>query len=314
MLAYITNRALQTVPVLFLASILVFFILRLIPGDPAQVVAGNEATAEQVQQIRVQLGLTDSLPVQYVRWLSNLLHGDLGSSLVTGLSVSRQLGNALPPTLELVLVAYPLAFLVGIPFGVQAGISPRSAMDWLLSGYTMVAVGVPSFLMGVLLLYVFSVWLGWLPSNGRVALLEDPVDSLRHLALPAVTLGLGLAAVLARYTRTAVMSVMGQDFIRTARAKGLSQYEVVYRHALRASLVPVVTISALQVGNILAGAFVVESLFTRPGLGRLMVDAIQNRDYVVVQSTLMVLVLVFATVNLAADIAYGFLDPRIRRR
>jgi peptide/nickel transport system permease protein len=312
LLTYVTSRVLQTVPVLFLASVLVFLVLRLIPGDPAAVMAGENATAEQIEAIRRQIGLTEPLPQQYLHWLSDLLHGDLGMSFVTHQSVSHLLAIDLPPTLELVAVAYPLALLIGVPFGVQAGVSPRSRSDWLLSVYTMFTLGIPSFLMGILLLYVFSVQLGWFPSNGRVAFLDDPLNSLRHVALPAVALGSVLGAVLARYTRTAVMSIMGQDFIRTAHAKGLSKNEVVYVHALRAALIPVVTIIALQLGNILAGAFVVEQLFTRPGLGRLLVDAIQGRDYIVVQSTLIVLVVIFVVVNLAADIAYAFLDPRIR--
>jgi peptide/nickel transport system permease protein len=314
MLIYVMNRLLQTVPVLFLASILVFLVLRMIPGDPAAAVAGQDATAEQVQAIRRQLGLTDSLPVQYLRWLGDLFKGDLGVSFATKQPVSRLLALALPPTIELVLVAYPLALLIGVPFGVQAGVSPRSSTDWLLTAYTTLALGIPSFLLGILLLYVFSVQLGWFPSNGEVAFLDNPVNSLWHIALPAVALASGLAAVLARHVRTAVMSVMGQDYIRTARAKGLSPRQVVYRHALRSALVPVVTIAALQVGNVLAGAFVVEELFTRPGLGRLMADAIQTRDYIVVQSSLLLLVLIFVGVNLAADIAYGLLDPTIRRR
>jgi peptide/nickel transport system permease protein len=313
-LTYFAGRLLQTIPVLLLASIFVFLILRLIPGDPAALLAGQDATPEQVQQLRIQMGLADPLPLQYTRWLGDVLHGNLGTSLASGLPVSRLLEVAVKPTVELVVVAYPLALLIGIPLGVKAGVSQGSLADWLLTGYSTLALGIPSFLVGILLLYLFSVELGWLPSSGQVSFAEDPLEALRHLVLPAIALGGAVAAVLARYTRTAIMSVMDQDHIRTARAKGLSNSQVVYRHALRASLIPIVTIAALQVGQLLAGAFVVEQIFTRPGLGRLMVDAIQGRDYIVVQSTLLLLVVTFVGVNLVADVAYGFLDPRLRQR
>ena len=288
--------------------------MRLVPGDPAQALAGEDATDERVEQIREQLGLTDSWPVQYVRWAGDVMRGDLGRSFRTGLSVGRLLKLSLPPTIELTLAAYPVALLIGVPLGVLAGVKPRSFWDWGLSGYTLFAIGIPNFLLGIILLWIFSVRLGWFPTSGRVAFTSDPLGAIKYLTLPALALGGGIAAVLARYTRTAVAETMGQDYIRTARAKGLKGRTVIVRHALRASLIPVVTIVALEIGRLLAGAVVVEQVFTRPGLGRLVVEAIQNRDYMIVQSTLLVLVLIFVTVNLAADITYGFLDPRVRRR
>ncbi len=314
MFAYVLGRILQAVPVLFLSSIAVFLVLRLVPGDPAESLAGEDATDERVAEIRVQLGIDQPVPRQYITWIGDLAQGDLGTSFRNGLPVSRLLKASLPPTLELAVVAYALALCIGIPLGVMAGANPRSAWDWLLSGYTLVTIGIPSFLSGILLLWIFSVVLGWFPTSGRVAFTEDPVDSLRHLALPAFALGTGLAAILARYTRTAVSEIMGHDYIRTAKAKGLSQRTVVVRHALRNSLIPIVTIAALQVGGVMAGAVVVEQVFTRPGMGRLVVESIQNRDYLVVQSALVVLVTIFVGVNLVADLAYGFLDPRVRRK
>lgn len=314
MVAFIVARILQAIPVLLIASIAVFLVLRMVPGDPAETLAGEEATPERVQEIREQLGLADSLPAQYVRWLGDLARGDLGTSFRNGLSVARLLRLALPPTIELAIAAYVVALCVGIPLGVLAGVAPRSFWDWLLSGYTLVTLGIPNFLVGILLLWWFTVEIHWFPTAGRVAFTDNPVESLKHLVLPALALGGGLGAVLARYTRTAVAEVMGQDFVRTARAKGLPERLVVIRHALRNSLIPVVTIVALQVGQLLAGAVVVEQVFTRPGLGRLVVDAIQSRDYLIVQSSLVVLVTVFILANLSADIAYGFLDPRVRRR
>lgn len=313
MVAFVVRRLLQGIPVLILASIAVFLILRLVPGDPATSLAGPDATPERVAEIRGQLGLNDALPVQYFRWVGQLLRGDLGTS-IRGIEVSRLLKDSMPSTLELAVAAYLFAILLGIPLGVMAGANPRSGWDWALSFFTLISIGIPSFLTGILLLWLFGVQLGWLPTSGRVSLLSNPGQSIEHLILPAYALGGNLAAVLGRYTRTSVAEVMGQDYVRTARAKGLAGRQVVVNHALRNSLVPIVTITALQIGAVLAGAVVVEQVFTRPGMGRLVVEAIQNRDYVVVQSTLVVLVTIFVLVNLSADLAYGFLDPRIRRR
>ena len=313
MIAFVLRRLLQGIPVLFLASVAVFLILRLVPGDPAVSLAGPDATPDQVTQIRQQLGLDDSLPVQYARWVGQLARGNLGSS-IRGIEVSRLLKDSMPSTIELAIAAYLFAIAVGIPLGVMAGANPRSGWDWALSLFTLMSIGIPSFLTGILLLWVFGVELGWFPTSGRISLFSNPAASIEHLILPAYALGGNLAAVLGRYTRTSVAEIMGQDFIRTAKSKGLAQHAVIIRHALRNALVPVITITALQIGAVLAGAVVIEQVFTRPGMGRLIVEAIQNRDYVVVQSTLIVLVVIFVVVNLSADLAYGFLDPRIRRR
>jgi len=313
MLNYVIGRLLQAVPVLVLASIAVFLILRLIPGDPADILAGEDASPAEVDEIRDQLGLKDPIPVQYARWIGDLAKGDLGISLRTGVAVTELLKLSLPPTIELAIASYVIALVLGIPLGTIAGVKPRSVWDWGLSLFTISTLGVPNFLLGVLLLWVFAVNLGWFPASGRVSFLDDPLTSLKYLALPAFALGTGLAAVLARYTRTTVQAAMGQDYIRTARAKGLRSHNVIIRHALRNSLIPIVTIVALQLGNIMAGAVVIERVFTRPGLGRLVVDAILNRDYIIVQSTLLILVVIFVAVNLVADLAYGLLDPRVRR-
>jgi peptide/nickel transport system permease protein len=314
MAGYVLSRIAQAIPVLFLASIGVFLVLRLVPGDPATMLAGQDATPAQVQQIREELGLTDPLPVQYARWIDHLAHGNLGKSVSSGLSVSHLLALSFPPTLELAIAAYIVALLVGIPLGVLAGARPRGIWDWVLSGYSVFTLGVPHFMSGILMLLVFTVWLHWLPTAGRVAFTSNPLESIRYLALPAIALGSGVAAVLARYTRTALADVMDMDFIRTARAKGLEPRVVVVRHALRNALVPVITISALQIGGLLAGAIVIEQVFTRPGLGRLIINAINTRDYVVIQSTLVIFVAIFVVVNLVADLAYGLADPRVRRR
>ncbi len=314
MLAYVFARVLQAIPVLVLASIGVFLMLRLVPGDPAELLAGQDATDEDVVRIRAQLGLNDSLPEQYIGWLSDIFRGDMGVSFARGQPVSRMLRSAIPPTLELTVASYVVAVVIGIPLGILGGIRPRSGWDWTLSGYTLITIGIPGFVFGILMLWIFSVRLDWFPTFGQVSIVDDPLSSLHHLALPAIATGAGVAAVLARYTRTTIAEVMGNDFVRTARAKGLTESHVVVRHALRNSMIPVVTVMALQVGGLLGGAVIVEQVFTRPGLGRLMVNAIQARDYLVVQSTLIILVTVFIGANLTADIAYGFLDPRVRGR
>jgi peptide/nickel transport system permease protein len=314
MVGYVLRRALQAVPVLFIASLGVFLVLRLVPGDPAEALAGHEAPPERVEEIREQLGLNESLPVQYLQWVGDLGQGDLGTSFRNGTSVVRLLKLSLPPTIELALASYAVALLVGIPLGVAAGVRPHSFWDWTLSAYTVVTIGIPSFLAGILLLWLFSVELHWVPTAGRVSFISDPLSSVRYLVLPALALGTGIGAVLARYTRQAVADVMGQDYVRTARAKGLAEYQVVIRHALRSALIPIITIIALLVGQTLAGAVVVERVFTRPGMGRMMIEAITYRDYLVVQSTLIVLVIAFVAANLAADIASGLLDPRARQQ
>ena len=314
MFPYVLARVLQAIPVLVLASIAVFLMLRLVPGDPAELIAGQDAAEEDVARIRGQLGLNDSLPEQYINWLSDIFQGDLGVSFARGLPVTRMLRTAIPPTLELTVAAYVVAVAVGIPLGILGGVRPRSGWDWMLSGYTLVTIGIPGFVFGIIMLWIFSVQLDWFPTFGAVSFIDDPLSSLHHLALPAIATGSGVAAVLARYTRTTISEVMGNDYVRTARAKGLAESHVVVRHALRNSMIPVVTVMALQVGGLLGGAVIVEQVFTRPGLGSLMVNAIYARDYLVVQSTLIILVTVFIGANLAADITYGFLDPRVRGR
>ena len=314
MAPFIVNRLVQTIPILFLGTVLAFLVLRLIPGDPALVIAGEEATAEDLYAIREQLGLHDSWPEQYIRWLGDLVSGDLGYSFTSGLSVNRLFTINFPPTIELGIAAYAFAILIGIPLGILGGVKPRSFWDWLLSGYTMVAVGVPSFVFGIILLWIFAAELGWFPSHGRVSFLDNPVDSLHHLALPVIALAMPISAVLARYTRTTITDVVGQDFVRTARSKGLGESTVIVRHALRNSLIPVITIMALQVGELLTGVVIIEAVFPRPGFGRVVVEAIQRLDYLVVQTVLVVLVVIFVTVNLLADIIYGFVDPRVRVR
>lgn len=297
---------------MLLASLFVFSILQMVPGDPAVNLAGEDASDEDVQIIRERLGLDRPLPQQYLNWIGNAVTGDLGESFRNQRPVLELIGDALAPTLELTLVAFAIVLLLGIPLGVMAGTRVHSWWDWALSAFTMAGIAIPHFVLGLVLLYFVSFRLGWLPVGGRVSLLSDPVEGIRYLILPAAVLGFTGASVLARFVRTSVAEVMNQDYIRTAHAKGLRERVVVVRHALRNGLVPIVTVVSLQFATLLTGSVVVESVFSRPGVGRLVVGAIQARDYPVVQGILLFLVLGFILVNLAADLLYGVLDPRIR--
>ncbi len=312
MLVHVLRRLLQSLPVLLFASIFVFSILQMVPGDPATNLAGPDASDEDVEIIRKRLGLDRSVPEQYMSWVGNALTGDLGTSFRSSRPVTELLRSALTPTLELTLVAFTIELVVGTILGVMAGTRLRSAWDWGLSAFTMAGIAIPHFVLGLVLLYFVSFRLGWLPVGGRVPLTEDPIEGLRYLILPALVLGVTGAAVLARFVRTSIAQVMNQDYIRTARAKGLRGRSVVIHHALRNGLVPIVTVIALQFAALLTGSVVVENVFSRPGVGRLVVGAIQARDYPVVQGVLLFLVFGFIVINLAADIMYGVLDPRIR--
>lgn len=312
MMALVFRRLIQAIPVVFVASIIVFSILQLVPGDPAANIAGPDASDQDVQVVRERLGLDKPITEQYVIWIGHAVRGDLGDSFRSGRPVSQLLGDALVPTLELTLSAFLIEFVLGVALGVMAGTRLRSAWDWGLSGFTMVGIAIPHFVLGLVLLYVVSYRLGWLPVGGRVPFADDPVEAMKYLLLPALVLGLTGASVLARFVRTSVAEVMNQDYVRTARAKGLQARTVVMRHALRNGLVPVVTVMALQFAALLTGSVVVENVFSRPGVGRLVVGAVQARDYPVVQGALLFLVVGFICVNLVADLMYGVLDPRIR--
>jgi peptide/nickel transport system permease protein len=308
----IFRRLIQSIPVVLFASIIVFSILQLVPGDPATNIAGPDATDQDVAAIRERLGLNKPVPEQYLIWMGHAVRGDLGDSFGTGRPVSGLLKDALGPTLELTLSAFVIEVVLGVTLGVMAGTRLHSIWDWGLSMFTMFGIAIPHFVLGLVLLYVVSFRLGWLPVGGRVSLTDNPIEGLRYLVLPALVLGLTGAAVLARFVRTAIAEVMNQDYVRTARAKGLRARTVVIQHALRNGLIPVVTVIALQFAALLTGSVVVENVFSRPGVGRLVVGAVQARDYPVVQGALLFLVVGFILVNLVADLFYGVLDPRIR--
>ena len=295
----------MAVPVLFGVSVLVFLILHLIPGDPAQIMLfGSNPTPRQVQNLRVELGLDKPLPVQYALYAGRLLHGDLGQSFITGRPIAEEIAVRFPSTLELTLAAMLIAVLIGVPIGILGGVRPNSWADKVSSGFAVLGVAVPYFWFALVLVLVFAVHLQVLPSLG--------VGSPQAVVLPALSLGWGLSAIIARLLRNNLVEIYQQAYMQVARAKGLSQSMMLYRHALKNALIPVVTILGLQFGNVLSGAVVVEVIFGRPGIGSYLVSAIQAKDIPAVQSVVLFIAVLYILINLAVDVLYGLLDPRIR--
>jgi peptide/nickel transport system permease protein len=309
---YILRRLIQTVPVLFLFSVVVFTVMRLVPGDPATVILGLEATPEAVAQIRDEMGLDEPIFVQYGIWLRDIARGDFGVSWKSKQTVESLIWRRLPATVLLTIGAMLIGLMIALPLGILSGLKPHSAFDTAATGFSLLGLAIPGFWLGLMLLLLLAVRLEWLPPSGFTPLTEDPVDSLKHLILPALTLGVGLAAPLARFVRSGMLDVMGTDYIRTARAKGLPERFVVGRHALRNGMLSVVTVFGLEFGSLLGGAVVTESVFNWPGIGSLLLTAIKQRDYAMVQGTVLFISVVFILVNLVVDISYGYLDPRIR--
>ena len=312
MVAYILRRLLHLIPVVLLTSVLVFLLLHLVPGDPAETVAGPDATPDVIQAVRQKMGLDRPLPIQYGIWLGNVARFDLGASYISKMPVIDLVGYAFPATIQLALAGLFLALAVSLPLGVLASVKQASKLDLFVQSFTALGLGVPNFWLGILLILLFALILGILPPGGRIDPMQSPAMGLKTLILPAVTLGVQMSAVFTRFVRAAMLEVLHEDYVRTARAKGLHERVVVVRHALRSALVPVVTVVGLQFGRLLGGAVVVESVFAWPGVGRLIIQAVEQRDYTVVQAALLWLVLVFLLINLITDVLYAFLDPRIR--
>lgn len=304
MIQYAVRRLLLAVPTLFGVTLLVFSMVRMLPGDPAQAMAGVHATQEYIEQVRRTLGLDQPLHVQYGRFMIGLFRGDLGTSIRTGLPVSREVWSRMVPTLELTLVSLFLATFFGVAVGVISSTKPYSVFDYTSMFGALVGLSAPVFWLGLMLMLLFSVRLGWLPAAGR----SGPIN----LILPSVTLAASSVALVARFTRSTMLEVMRQDYVNTARAKGLRQRAVVLRHALRNALIPIVTIIGLRFGALLSGAVLTETVFAWPGVGRLMVDSISARDYPVVQGAVLLLALAFVIINLVVDLLYGVVNPRIQ--
>jgi len=305
MYAYLAQRVLAAIPVLLGVSLLVFSMLHLVPGDPVRLMLSEfQTTPEQVERLRSQLHLDDPLPVQFGRFVWNASHGDLGASIRSRRPVTQEIADNLPSTLQLAVAGLVVATSLGVSLGIVAAVKQRSWMELISMLVALLGVSMPSFWLGLLLIFLLSLRLRIFPATGG--------GDLQHLVLPAITLGLGAAAILARLTRSSMLEVLRQEYVTTARAKGLLEWVVIARHALKNALIPVVTIFGLQFGQLLAGTFVVETVFARPGLGRLIIDGILNKDLPIVQGVVLVVAISYVFVNLLVDLAYSVLDPRIR--
>jgi len=305
MLTWILRRILAVIPVLFGVTLAVFSMLFLVPGDPVKMMLAEFVTnPDQVAQMRAQLHLDEPILKQYGRFVTGAVRGDLGTSIRSRRAVTTEIGENLASTAQLALAAMLVAVGIGIPLGLLAALSRNSWLDVASMGTALLGVSMPSFWLGLLLIFVFSLHLAWFPATGG--------GDLHHLILPSVTLGMIAAAIIARLTRSSMLEVLGQDYVRTARAKGLGGFSVVVRHALKNALIPIITIFGLQFGNLLAGAVIVETVFSRPGLGRLIVGGILNKDFPLVQGVVLFVATIYVLINLLVDVAYAYADPRIR--
>ncbi|MET0258604.1 MAG: ABC transporter permease [Methylobacterium sp.] len=312
MTRYIAQRLLLAIPTLLIVSIFVFLLQKLLPGDPILALAGEERDPATIAFLRDKYRLNDPLVWQYLSWLGDLLRGDLGISLRTNQPVTELIAEKLPVTIQLSVMAMILAMVIGIPAGILAAVRKNSALDVVANLVALSGLSVPNFWLGILLILLVSVNLGWLPASGYAPLFSDPVRALETMIMPAFVLSTPLAATLMRHTRSAMLGALKADYVRTARAKGLSPREVVLGHGLRNALLPIVTLSALLFGDLLAGAVLTEQIFTIPGFGKLIVDAVFNRDYAVVQGVVLCTAVGFILMNLVADILSVLLNPRMR--
>jgi peptide/nickel transport system permease protein len=311
-LEFVVQRAFISLLTLLLISLIVFTGVRLIPGDPARVLAGTDADESSLEEVRRKYGLDDPIPLQYVRWVGLLLRGDLGESIRTRESVARIVRLKLPITIQLAAYALGIALLIAMPIGVFSAVRRNSAWDYLASGVSLCGVSIPNFWLGIMLILFFSVRLGWLPASGYVPLTQDPLGNTRRMLMPAFVLGTALAAVLMRQTRNSMIEVLSADYIRTAYSKGLGTVVVVFHHAIRNGLIPIITIFGLQMGALISGAVVTEQIFVVPGFGRLIVEAVFTRDYPLVQGVVLITASSYVLINLLVDISYSLLNPRIR--
>jgi peptide/nickel transport system permease protein len=312
MLTFLGKRILQLIPTLFFVSVLIFSLQQLLPGDPALIMAGEERDPEVIAQIRKQYRLDQPIPVQYVYWMKGVLSGDLGESLRIKVPVRDLVLEKLPVTLQLASMAIVIALLIGISAGIISAVKKDSVWDYGANVFALWGISTPNFWLGIMLIFLFSVQLGWLPASGYVRLSEDWRASLAATIMPAFVLGNAIAAVLMRHTRSAMLQVLESDYVRTARAKGLLERSVIMKHAMRNALTPVITLGALELGTLLSGAVLTEQIFSIPGFGKLIVDAVFNRDYAVVQGVVLVTATTYIALNLLADIAYVLVNPRLR--
>ena len=312
MFAYVVRRIAQIVPTLVFVSMLIFGLQQLLPGDPAMVLAGEERDPTVIAHLRQKLHLDEPLPMRYLHWVNGVVHGDFGESLRIQKPVLALILEKLPVTLELALIAIVIALAIGIPAGIVSAVRRNSAWDYAANAVALWGLSTPNYWLGIMLILLFSVTLGWLPASGFVSPFDDLKANLASLIMPAFVLGNAIAAVLMRHTRSAMLQVLSSDYVRTARAKGLPERGVILKHALRNALIPVITLGALELGTLLSGAVLTEQVFTIPGFGKLIVDAVFNRDYAVVQGVVLFTATAYITLNLIADIAYVIVNPQIR--
>ena len=312
MLTFVGRRLLQLIPTLFFVSVIIFSLQHLLPGDPALVMAGEERDPVAIEQIRQHYHLDRPLPIQYIYWVKAALSGDLGESMRLKEPVLSLIVTKLPVTMTLAAMAIVIALVIGVGAGIISAVKKDSVWDYAANVFALWGISTPNFWLGIMLIFLFSVKLGWLPASGYVPLTVDWRASLATTIMPAFVLGNAIAAILMRHTRSAMLQVLESDYIRTARAKGLLEHSVILKHALRNALTPVITLGALEFGTLLSGAVLTEQIFTIPGFGKLIVDAVFNRDYAVVQGVVLVTATAYMALNLLADIAYILVNPRLR--
>ncbi|AYN94774.1 ABC transporter permease [Pseudomonas sp. LTJR-52] len=312
MLTFILRRLFSAIPTLILVSLFVFTLQKLLPGDPVLAMAGEERDPAVIEYLRDKYRLNDPVPVQYLNWVGNVLKGDFGTSLRTEQPVTALIVSKLPVTLELSVFALLIALLIGIPTGILSAVRKGSAVDYSANIVALSGISIPHFWLGILLIMVFAVKLRWLPASGFVPFSENPLQNLKTLLLPAFVLGAGLSGTLMRHTRSAMLEVLRSDYVRTARAKGLLPRTVILKHAFRNALMPIVTLTTLLFGELLGGAVLTEQVFSIPGFGKMIVDAVFNRDYAVVQGVVLCVAIGFVLMNLLADVLYRLINPRLR--
>lgn len=311
MFTAVVRKFLLTIPLLLIVSIIMFSVIYMLPGNAATLILSDGGSVSQMEQLEEKLGLDQPLHIQYFNWLKNFTQGEMGTSYLTGQPVERRIGERLPVTLELILFSMTLAIIIGIPIGILCAIKRNSIADYMLSTISMIGVAMPAFWLGILLILLFSVKLSLLPASGFVRFSLDPAKNIRTMIMPSVTLALSLAAPIIRQTRSAMLDTLSQDYVLTARAKGLSKSKIIFKHALRNALVPVATSISSQIGSMVGGVFVIETLFLLPGMGKSMVDAIYQRDYPIVMAIAMVVISFIVLINLVTDVIYIVIDPRI---
>jgi len=312
MWTYIARRLLLMIPVIVMVALLTFLLIRLIPGDPAGQMLGLDATMQEIEEVRQEMGLDQPLYKQFLIWAGNVIKGDLGHSIFLNQPVSTAIVEHLECTISLALLALTYSVLVAIPIGVIAAVKQNAWQDKLVMSFALFGVSAPSFWLGLMAIFIFAVYLGWFPSQGYEMLADGFRQWLWFIILPALSLGIQTAALIARMTRSSMLEVLRQDYIRTARAKGLKENRVIFKHALKNGLIPVLTVVGMTLGQLLGGAVITETVFSLPGIGQLVITAIKNRDYPMVQGVIMFIAVIYVCANLLVDILYGWFDPRIK--